>query len=709
MPRQVDPEPQLEFHGVYTAGNPIRRPAHTAAKCLDFRVMPGYYLRLRGGRKARYNIPSATSVLRIVPYRDPHFFGWSYHPMQVNLSGTVKWVPFQIATYQPDPFNIIEVITGTYDGNFSLTNPAAACILADRPLLYNGLGVLSGSGSQPAFSTYYSSVTRYYGLDAYAPGGVAPSVAFAAGAGNNTVATSVDIYVGLYSSQTGHYSNGVKCGTITTTGATGTITVSNLARIVPSYHNATEQSELFYVFYATVDGGTVPYLILNSGLTGPFTVAISSGSASLSIASGTTNGWVLDLTKEMPFQNYPPRPMQSVCYVNGRVYGCLLAGGSGTRSDFSYVPATKDLAAVVWSQAASDSARQNVVGDPNQCWPLTNIAYTPSADAPIAVIPAQDNVRVLVLTPSSCFLLQEVADGIHEYITISRNFGCKSAASVISTPYGICWVTQHNEIVMLPPYSIQLQYLSRGYQSLITGNVKCADWIFDPVEQIDRYQIWMDNGVSVIHDFALGDGQSPGSGEAYSATQPVFTCAATVLDGNGTRYFLVCTGGVYTHETQPDTGVIPTTDQTFTTGQSFTTADINGEYDRNWGNFGDTTRRKELPFMSLTGDAGASTQLGVSPVAVEWYGDFQQVTGANKQTTTIQKGSQSTTDQNYLVKFAGFNKLWFKLVFKLSGHSSDDASFANFITPSQQGDLAKNFYGAIHEASFTLSDTVNRV
>ena len=61
----------------------------------------------------------------------------------------------------------------------------------------------------------------------------------------------VDIYVGLHNTSTGHYSNGVKAGTVTgdSTITASTITVSDLDKLTVAYHAAAEQAELKYVFY----------------------------------------------------------------------------------------------------------------------------------------------------------------------------------------------------------------------------------------------------------------------------------------------------------------------------------------------------------------------------------------------------------------------------------------------------------------------------
>ena len=500
----------------------------------------------------------------------------------------------------------------------------------------------------------------------------------------------------------------------------GTITVSNLSRLKYAYHNSTEQNELYYVFYATIDGGEVPYLILNSALDGPHKVAAGSASASLSISATADNGFDRDLTKEVPITNDPPRPMRSIAYVNGRLYGVLLPGGSGSavpqvipgstvpRPDFSYVPTSRELAAVVWSAAAGDAIEADVLGDPLQSWPALDIAYTPSLDAPLVVAPASDDadgqVPVLVITPTATSLLVEQSDGLHEWIGVSRIHGISVPATLRSTPYGTVWVTQRNQIVLLAPGSRQLQIVSAPFQNLLAGlTPRCADYLLDPVNEIDRYQVWFGNNTSVIYDFAIG-------GEAYTATGQDFTAAGTAYSAAGVPHHIVAKAGFYTQEGQPEDGLIPTTDETFTgTGQNKTSAEISGEYIRNWDDFTDSNARKEFPQLDVIGDGAPSTALGgVSPLVVEWYADFEQVTTGNKKTGIVAKAPQSTTDSSYRAKLTAGHRFWFKLVLKLSGHSSDDASFAKHQPPSSQGDLAKNFYGSILRLLLHIGQMENR-
>jgi hypothetical protein len=701
MARTVPPKQQIEFHGVHTSGNPANRPPNTAAKCTNFRVMPGYWLRLRSGRKARKWLNE--TVRRLLPFRDPQFPGSAVQIVHSVAGGTTpKWSYFNPGgggVNQWQTFLIGNIATAN-DASYCVSNPAPGTLLSDRPLLYNGLGTRDASNSKPPFSTYYGAALRYFGLDAFCPGGTKPTVA-SAGAGNNNVTTSVSIYVGVYNATTNHYSNGVLAGTIGA-GTNLDITVSNLARLVQTYY-AGGEGELNYVFYATVDGGSVPYLILNSSLTGPLTAAYNAATKSLSVTAGYTAGYYLDLTKEMPLTNHPPRPMRSITFVNGRLYGVLLpnSGANSGHSDpsFSYIPTLREYAAVVWSQSSQDIARLNTVGEPLQCWPFENIAYTPSAEAPLVVAPAQDNVRVLVITPTSTFLLEENADGIHEWITVSRVFGIGKPESMAVTPYGICWVTQFGHIVMLPPNSTQLVYLSKDYQNLIpkSATVKAADYIFNASHLIDRYQIWLDDGTSVIHDFLIG-------GEGYNADNFTgITAAATVIDSNGKPHHMIASSGFYEHEAQYDDNTIPTSDQTYDGSGNISTTDIDGEYRCNWTAEGDPSQRKEAFWLDLLGDSDASA------LTLEWYADFEEIIAGNTKALTSDGVSQWSGGASvvYAKRFKPQqpHRFWFKFVLKLAGHYTDEASYAAI---ADQGDRALNFYGSILMMSKEYAAAVNR-
>lgn len=704
MPQQAPPIEQIEFHGVHLVGNPAKRPRNTAAVCQNFRIMPGYWLRLRGGRKGRYNLSSG-EVYQIHPYRLPGQFGSDTQLVQIRYgASSVKWSWLSLATYIPDPINELAINT-TLDSAFAASNAAAVTNLVNRVLFYNGLGVRDATNSRPPMTTLGTNGFRYFGLDAYCPS-ANPTVAFAGGAGNNTVATRVKVYCGLYHSATGHFSNAVSCGEITTTGGTGTITVSNLSRLTYATNNATETSELFYVFYATIDGGSMPYLILNSGLTGPHTVAVSGATtASLSIAASTTNGWVLDLTKEAPTTNYPPRPMRSLCYLSGRIYGVPLSGGSGSavsqvaagssvaRPDFTYQwEQAIDYGGVWASASASDRNANERLGDPLQCWPLTNFYPTPDADQPIAVKPAPGEVGVVVWTAGRTYLLQEASDGIHEYTTLSPVHGLSRVETVAETPRGLMWVTQRKEIALYGADGVVT--LSGAYQGLLQGKtVRFADYLLDPVNQIDRYEVHCTDGTVVVHDFAIG-------GEGYSSTMLAFTAGRTVADSQGRQHHILAGTAFYTQESQPETGLIPTGDETFTTGQAVATAYPTAIYTRNWDCLEDRTAEKLIREAVIQGDGTA--------VVIESWKDFAEVVDANKSVCLVKALNGQTdptaTDDLYAVEFMRGKHRQIKIKFTLTPAGAG-ATFAPIHT---EGDLATNFWGSIVYFGMLYDKAVSR-
>ena len=713
MPQTRRPE-QIVFRGIYLAGNPVRRPEFTCSMIQNLRLMPGLWVRTRGGRKAKYNSNGGT-IMQIFPFRDPNLPGSSTHLAQIKYAGagTVNWTWFDIATYAIDPFGV-QSISLANDSSYSLSNIAARCNVTDRPVFYNGLGVRNGTNSRPPFSSYYSGVVRYFGIDAYCPGGSNPTVSFASGAGNNTVATSVTIYVGIYHEPTGHYSNAVRAGTITTTAGSGTITVANLNRLVIASNNLTEAGELKYVFWATVDGAEVAYLIMNSTHTGPLTAASTDTTKSLSVEAagdGTENGWFLDTTSERPTQNFPPRPMKCIATVNQRIYGIPLSGGGGSGADFAYTWLTRELPSIVWSKAPGDDRDTKQIGDPAQSWPLENLKPTTDLEVPLWIDPSIDGSALLVWSRKSTFLMTEVSTGVHVYNDISRIHGLGNSNTIRDSKYGKLWVDQRNEICLLSSDDRNgLSILSSKYSEVLRGKtVSCADYILDPAEGIDRYQVWFTDGTSVCHDFTLRDSDFP-EGMAYTTTGQDYTAAATLVATDGTRHFVVAKGGFYTHETEPTTGRIPTTDDTFsnTVNQTYSTAEISGELQFNWNRISDWLANKRASGLYLIGDGAASTALGASPITAKWWGDFEEVPGTPNVVLPNASPKTRTSWSYYFAPTSAF-RAFFKIGFTLAGHSSDDSDFTYHRRPAEEGDLDKNFYGSIMEAAFLFTEDGDRV
>jgi hypothetical protein len=713
MAQNSSPDRKFVFAGIDLSGNPAFRTPQSAVECSNFRVMPGGWLRLRGGRVARFHVAPGCRIQQIHSFRLADFPGSSQNICQIRYSdGLVRWHWFSSLDFGlGDPGGILSIPQGN-DGAWTGANRGAVCNIDDRPVLYNGLGIRDSEGSKPALCSYKGGVLRYFGLDAYAPSG-RPSVSFAPGAGLNKITTGkIRFYVGLHHTETNHYSNGVYAGAVDgppdlpdgSAGdpLTGTITINNLQNLLSVNYNNTERGELKYVFYATIEGLRVPYRILNAGLNGPLTANIGTTSVSLSLSAGTDNGWVLDLTRELETENFPPRRMRKVWYVGGRLYGVLLpTTGSGAMQiedreferSFNYEASGRECAAVVWSLAAGDVTDRDLSGDPLQCWPPRCSSSTPSAEIPLWGGPSPDEQSSLVITGTSTFLLTEAADGLHEWYAVSRIHGIISEVSVARTSYGLVWMDQRRQLVMLEPGSRSLRVLSGSYQPILEGSTPtCADYILDPKNEIDRYQIWFADGTSVCHDFRV-------DGQAYTLTGQAFISAGTITDETGRRHHVVANSGFYTHEAQADTGLIPTFDETFTgAGQAKTTAFFTGRYRMNWEMLGDFLTRKTITEVDLLGDNTVSANL-----RVRCWTDLVEPSNTNAKIVSMQRTPQGPA---YSVRavLQGMSPMAWKIELVMDSHNGR----LSFVPPQVDGELAANFYGSILAMGSTIGPVVNR-
>lgn len=690
MAKSIPPVQLLDFGGVVTSGHPLRRPPNSASRCDNFRIMPGGFLRLRGGRVIVHD-GSVGQFNQFHQFQRADGIGTIQALASYVNGGTTKWQRFT-------PFSLLTLVdVETLGPTSSASAMLAISNVRNHCFFFNGQGIIGGGGSKPALSSWDGTQVRYVGLDAYHPSGN-PTASFAIGAGNNNITTSRTFYVGLYNSATGHFSNGVSAGTISTPGA-GTITISNLTRITSIYHDANEQAELFYVFYSSLDGGQTPYLIMDATGLVPLTSPIGTASRTLSIVPTEPAGFIIDVTQEMPTENFPPRPMSHIVFANGRMYGILQSGGTGN----PYAMQTRESPKVVWSAAADDIQDRDFVGLPEESWPLRNGKYTPYGDQPIYIARGPNETNVLVLTKKGTFVLEETADGLHEWTTISATDGIGHPQSYAQTPYGSMWLTQKSELVILRPGRAQLEVLSDGFQALIPDGFvgapfgpTAADYIASPVHQIDQYQIFFSNQTKLVYDFYMT--QRLGYGVAYTGSSQDFSAAKTITDANDMRFHFVAKAKIWTHEVDPFFNLVPMRDQT---GAS-TWAEVNGDYIGQWMDFGDSDIRKEINEFDVVGDAAVSAQLGVTPLTMRTYADLTDTV----TTPTVTKTAQSTTDHSYRGKIPSPNRMWFKFRALLAGHASDvvvGAGQRYYDAPSTTGELVPPVYGCIWIARNTVS------
>ncbi len=742
------PDTNYTFGALNLYGNPVNRPQNSASVCQDLRVMPGQWLRLRSGRIARCNLTSAWDVVRIEPLAFGGALGNSTHFAQVVYGSTDARA--MLLTISGGTITAAESGIEQLCHQYSHFNsqPIPFALLPDAFVFGNGYGY-HGSNLEPIpFLSWYDSagMLRYFGMNirpdsqrSGAPGGP-PGYGYTTGSGegtgtlntsggpnSNKVDTSITIYVGLYNVNTGHYSNGWKVATVPPS-ANGVLRVNSVGAINYATHGSSETAELYYVFYATLDGGEVPYLILDGStssadITGaPFKVSVSSPPASVylncaRVADATDNGWYLDTTKIMPTKNFAPRQMSCIWYTNGRLYGIpyefydqsgtvdvyQFGGASTLAANDTMEITSKDQGSVCWSVAEGDVRTKQFVGDPLQSWPFNNISPAPSGERPIWGCAAPNGVDSMVWTASRLFLLKEQSDGKHEWDCIADTHGLfpNGQRTVKRTNYGIAWVSQRKQLMLYEGGGKEgIKVLSKEYDSILKAQTPvCAGYFFDPVNFVDRYEVFWSTG-SVCHDFHVG---------GYTTTQPhAVRSSAMLVNPSGDTYLLIAAGtvnnrmGIYSVEGQADvTSAVPNVDVLFSgsSGSGTSSQELpEGYWAPNWLDYGSPLLRKELLEFHLLGDGELSTQLSSTrPIRIELFADFQQFVINGGSMMTSSKENQSATDRLYVFKPAAtyINKRWLKFLVRIRSHSTE-AGGSYFADPAYQGDyLGANFYGSV--------------
>jgi hypothetical protein len=260
------------------------------------------------------------------------------------------------------------------------------------------------------------------------------------------------------------------------------------------------------------------------------------------------------------------------------------------------------------------------------------------------------------------------------------------------------WVTQRNQLVLLKPFEENVEILSDTYQSLFDG--KTPRWVaywLDPLNEVDQIHVYFTDGTGVVHDFAVG-------GEPYTFTNNDFRCGASVswddLLGGKTLHILA-NEHLWTHlgQVEPtpsaNDGKIYTQDVTYSGSDMTLTTSVSGEYIGQWMDFDDDSQRKEFTHVDLLCDRNTRMQ---------WYADLEEIASGNIKGTQSSKRPQSQTDETRRFKLQESSKFWYKLKIKLTGDDTQDY----YSKPSEQGDLARNFYGVICRALRTVVGRGNR-
>jgi hypothetical protein len=695
MAQQYKPQQDDVFTGVVTVGNVLKRPRNSASYMHGFRLLPLGLLRLFGGRRVRYfEVDTDSFVQRFHEYRDPTYAGFSSQMRQWNdgagVSAVVKWQWFSLVSWA---LSDVLTISQTLDGGYTRTNIAAVANLRDRVFMYNGLGHRDGSVSKPALSAWIPAIgeTHYAGLDAYCPSGTAPTVAGSAGTGW-VITAAVTVWIGLYNSRSGHYSNAVECGSVAA-GEYAGIVVSSMNRLPPAYNTLVERGDLKYVFYCTIAGGEVGYLVMDSTGVSPYTEAVTATTSSAFVPT-------IDLTKRRPEGNHPPRPMRWICAVQSIFYGALMYGGSnsgGWNDGFAYAADSRQYAGVVYTNAGADEVNGEQLGNPEESWDPANFRATPNFEVPLIGMPSPDGYRLFTICPTSCFLFERAADGVHEVNDVSLIHGIVIPATAVLAEREldngkvkmIIWADQRNQICALVEGNDSVHILSTAYQTLLSGKTpRCATYTLDPLNFIDRYELYFTDGTALIHDFAAG-------GTGYTVAADI-TAAKTLTSALNASFHMVAKRHMYAQAGQPENGKELMANEDYSElGATVETA-ITGVRRGQWDDYGDRSIRKQIAWLDVLGDS--------TNTVVDWYYDFKKIEAGNKRTTTATRLDQTSTPTAtgprgtmfmHRFKLVGLLYAFFyKFVFTLTGRT-DSLEYHPLMSEYGDSDESTNFLGSI--------------
>jgi hypothetical protein len=432
------------------------------------------------------------------------------------------------------------------------------------------------------------------------------------------------VYVGWHNTNTLHFGNGKLMGEVSG-GSNVTINVSNLQRLSRAVHSpGVEEGNLRYVFYATLPDLNVPYLLMQADGIHPIQ-ALSTDS------TFTITALRHDVTKEMPITNYPPRPFRWLAKVGGRMYGALLDTsiplGSWPTDDFNYQTGNvRFMTGVFYSAAANDIKGRSYLGNPEESWPIGNgyFSQTPNSMMPVHGMPSPDESCLIVFTSLATYSVIEAADKVHTWEPVSIIHGIRQGNTACSSSRGLIWLTQRNQIVMMETGRAGVELLSAQYQHLLSDKTPThATYTLDPLNQIDRYEVYFSDGTGVVHDFLAGGG--------YEITGQ-YTCGRTLVDAGDRQHYLLANSSIYSQAGQIETGDEKIADETYDPTGEVIVNPFTSVWGSQWLNYQKPVTRKQIVRLALYADGGG---LRANPfVDIQMYADTAGMGEDNRLTAT---------------------------------------------------------------------------
>jgi hypothetical protein len=182
--------------------------------------------------------------------------------------------------------------------------------------------------------------------------------------------------------------------------------------------------------------------------------------------------------------------------------------------------------------------------------------------------------------------------------------------------------------------------------------------------------------------------------------------------------------GLYVIEGNPDqAGLVATQDWVFNagSGSGFTIQEIgDGYYAPNWNHFGDPNLRKQISVVDMIGDGmPASSLSNAPPVTLQWIPGFTSISryppfGASSgaivvpsKVTNEATGAGAQNDQYFRFKITQPHHNFWKFLLRIRPHATDYGTL--YSVPGDEGDLAKNFYGAVVALLYQVGPGENRL
>jgi hypothetical protein len=337
-----------------------------------------------------------------------------------------------------------------------------------------------------------SSYTAIYPGDvSQLPGGIPASTVGGAQPG-------YQFYAAIWNPTTQHVGNRVAIGTRLTPNMALPVFVAGLPDL------SAENPEWQILVGYTIDGGEIPYLLLDSG--GNF-ISTPQGQTSATI----TGSYALDLTSEMPYRNGVPPAMNKLCVIGDQALGC-------TGMD----------AYVYVSASAADPINPEVVGQPAQSWAPSDVVTFPTREVPTCIQEYNQSAMVFSRNYSAPLVNMQ---GVWDW---GQGFpvGAAGQRAFTKTVHGPFWVTGSKQLATINtnwgagyamatgPILVSEEYeraLLAKIGDQYLGQVEVVSYL-DAEKQKDELVIKCrdanGNPFEVVHDFKLKDERSP-FGQGY--------------------------------------------------------------------------------------------------------------------------------------------------------------------------------------------------